>query len=190
MGPSGAGKSTLLNALMGTASWGVASGKTWVNSRPMPLTRLRSIMGYVPQVGAAEHERMLLGCKLAPACWESFCLSAEGADSDAASWSLTQLRMLFEAKAAAVVCAAAAQAQAFLLAGRSCCRLHAIGSCMIFDAMHPKQHVLVTSSRLYLLCLDKCRENCLYHLGATQAQSIDADVAHKIERRGQPCKLW
>ena len=49
MGPSGAGKSTLLYALMGTARYGAARGRLWVNGREMRLARLRRILGYVPQ---------------------------------------------------------------------------------------------------------------------------------------------
>ena len=49
MGPSGAGKSTLLYALMGTARYGSARGRLWINGREMRLARLRRILGYVPQ---------------------------------------------------------------------------------------------------------------------------------------------
>ena len=52
MGPSGAGKSTLLYALMGTARYGRTTGRVWVNTRAIPLQRLRRIVGYVPQVRA------------------------------------------------------------------------------------------------------------------------------------------
>lgn len=50
MGPSGAGKSTLLSVLMGTASGADFQGQVWINGRAMKVSRLRRIMGYVPQV--------------------------------------------------------------------------------------------------------------------------------------------
>lgn len=50
MGPSGAGKTTFLNALMGTVKYGTISGQVWVNGRAMKMSRLRRIMGFVPQV--------------------------------------------------------------------------------------------------------------------------------------------
>ncbi len=50
MGPSGAGKTTFLNALMGTVKYGTISGQVWVNRRAMKMSRLRRIMGFVPQV--------------------------------------------------------------------------------------------------------------------------------------------
>ena len=50
MGPSGAGKTTFLNALMGTVKYGSISGQVWVNGRAMKMSRLRRIMGFVPQV--------------------------------------------------------------------------------------------------------------------------------------------
>lgn len=50
MGPSGSGKSTLLAVLMGTATYGTFTGQVWINNRLMRLSRLRRIMGYVPQV--------------------------------------------------------------------------------------------------------------------------------------------
>ena len=50
MGPSGAGKTTFLNALMGTVKYGTISGQAWVNGRAMKMSRLRRIMGFVPQV--------------------------------------------------------------------------------------------------------------------------------------------
>lgn len=50
MGPSGAGKTTFLNALMGTVKYGTISGQVWVNGRGMKMSRLRRIMGFVPQV--------------------------------------------------------------------------------------------------------------------------------------------
>jgi ABC-type Mn2+/Zn2+ transport system ATPase subunit len=49
MGPSGAGKSTLLYALMGTARYGTTRGRLWINGREIRLSRLRRILGYVPQ---------------------------------------------------------------------------------------------------------------------------------------------
>lgn len=49
MGPSGAGKTTFLNALMGTVKYGTISGQVWVNGRAMKMSRLRRIMGFVPQ---------------------------------------------------------------------------------------------------------------------------------------------
>ncbi|KAL0020410.1 hypothetical protein WJX77_000240 [Trebouxia sp. C0004] len=49
MGPSGAGKTTFLNALMGTVKYGTISGQVWVNGRAMNMSRLRRIMGFVPQ---------------------------------------------------------------------------------------------------------------------------------------------
>ncbi|KAL0037315.1 hypothetical protein WJX79_001603 [Trebouxia sp. C0005] len=49
MGPSGAGKTTFLNALMGTVKYGTISGQVWVNGRAMRMSRLRRIMGFVPQ---------------------------------------------------------------------------------------------------------------------------------------------
>ena len=52
MGPSGAGKTTFLNALMGTVKYGTISGQVWVNGRAMKMSRLRRIMGFVPQVRA------------------------------------------------------------------------------------------------------------------------------------------
>ena len=51
MGPSGAGKSTLLSVLMGTARGADFQGQVWINGRVMRVSRLRRIMGYVPQVG-------------------------------------------------------------------------------------------------------------------------------------------
>ena len=51
MGPSGSGKSTLLAVLMGTATYGTFTGQVWINGRLMKVSRLRRIMGYVPQVG-------------------------------------------------------------------------------------------------------------------------------------------
>ena len=45
-----AGKSTLLYVLMGVAKYGVFTGQVWVNGRQMRVSRLRRIMGYVPQV--------------------------------------------------------------------------------------------------------------------------------------------
>lgn len=53
MGPSGAGKTTFLNALMGTVKYGTISGQVWVNGRAMKMSRLRRIMGFVPQVRSA-----------------------------------------------------------------------------------------------------------------------------------------
>ena len=53
MGPSGAGKTTFLNALMGTVKYGTISGQVWVNGRAMKMSRLRRIMGFVPQVSLA-----------------------------------------------------------------------------------------------------------------------------------------
>lgn len=50
MGPSGSGKSTLLAVLMGTAIYGTFTGQVWINGRLMKVSRLRRIMGYVPQV--------------------------------------------------------------------------------------------------------------------------------------------
>ena len=50
MGPSGAGKTTFLNALMGNVKYGTISGQVWVNRRAMKMSRLRRIMGFVPQV--------------------------------------------------------------------------------------------------------------------------------------------
>ena len=54
MGPSGSGKSTLLAVLMGTATYGTFTGQVWINGRLMKVSRLRRIMGYVPQVGPAK----------------------------------------------------------------------------------------------------------------------------------------
>lgn len=55
MGPSGAGKTTFLNALMGTVKYGTISGQVWVNGRAMKMSRLRRIMGFVPQVTQSHH---------------------------------------------------------------------------------------------------------------------------------------
>ena len=58
MGPSGAGKTTFLNALMGTVKYGTISGQVWVNGRAMKMSRLRRIMGFVPQV-LQQHQCLL-----------------------------------------------------------------------------------------------------------------------------------
>jgi ABC-type multidrug transport system ATPase subunit len=52
MGPSGSGKSTLLAVLMGTATYANSSGQIWINGRLMKVSRLRRIVGYVPQVSS------------------------------------------------------------------------------------------------------------------------------------------
>lgn len=67
MGPSGAGKTTFLNALMGTVKYGTISGQVWVNGRGMKMSRLRRIMGFVPQVRQSPPQHfvcVLLGLKI------------------------------------------------------------------------------------------------------------------------------
>ena len=59
MGPSGSGKSTLLAVLMGTAKYADFEGQVWINGRAMSVSRLRRIMGYVPQ--ASLHTPCRLG---------------------------------------------------------------------------------------------------------------------------------
>ena len=66
MGPSGAGKTTFLNALMGTVKYGTISGQVWVNGRAMKMSRLRRIMGFVPQVSCNIHPFFLLACLALP----------------------------------------------------------------------------------------------------------------------------
>lgn len=75
MGPSGAGKTTFLNALMGTVKYGTISGQVWVNGRAMKMSRLRRIMGFVPQVLLASMLR--LPCPALPChqtCLALICL--------------------------------------------------------------------------------------------------------------------
>lgn len=50
LGPSGCGKTTLLNVLCGKVTNGVSKGRITVNGVPgIPLSRLRNVMGFVPQ---------------------------------------------------------------------------------------------------------------------------------------------
>eukprot|EP00884_Botryococcus_braunii_P009426 jgi/Botrbrau1/18485/Bobra.0072s0065.1 len=68
MGPSGAGKSTLLYCLMGTSTYGRTTGRLWVNGREMRLSRLRRVMGYVPQDDIV-HEDLTVRENLAYSAW-------------------------------------------------------------------------------------------------------------------------
>lgn len=49
MGPSGCGKSTFLNVLCGKATYGRMTGSIRVNGVETPISRLKSVMGFVPQ---------------------------------------------------------------------------------------------------------------------------------------------
>ncbi|KAG2436216.1 hypothetical protein HXX76_006528 [Chlamydomonas incerta] len=49
LGPSGCGKTTFLNVLCGKISTGTLMGQVKINGDAMPVTRLRKIMGFVPQ---------------------------------------------------------------------------------------------------------------------------------------------
>lgn len=72
MGPSGAGKTTFLNALMGTVKYGTISGQVWVNGRAMKMSRLRRIMGFVPQV-CLSSSHCTLRLLLMQACMHALC---------------------------------------------------------------------------------------------------------------------
>ncbi|KAG2452836.1 hypothetical protein HYH02_002182 [Chlamydomonas schloesseri] len=49
LGPSGCGKTTFLNVLCGKITTGTLMGQVKINGDAMPVTRLRKIMGFVPQ---------------------------------------------------------------------------------------------------------------------------------------------
>ena len=82
MGPSGAGKTTFLNALMGTVKYGTISGQVWVNGRAMKMSRLRRIMGFVPQVLQSPcthqslHTRICILKNVLSKAWVSAALAA------------------------------------------------------------------------------------------------------------------
>lgn len=73
MGPSGAGKSTLLYCLMGTSTYGRTTGRLWVNGREMRLSRLRRVMGYVPQACPSPSSPHLLFSGEAEPSLAAFC---------------------------------------------------------------------------------------------------------------------
>jgi len=56
MGPSGAGKTTFMNVLCGKATYGVMSGKVLINGRPIPITSISSVVGFVPQDDIVHNE--------------------------------------------------------------------------------------------------------------------------------------
>ncbi|KAK9803611.1 hypothetical protein WJX72_004863 [[Myrmecia] bisecta] len=68
LGTSGAGKTTFIHALMGRASFGVTTGDVWVNERNIPLSRLRRILGFVPQDDIV-HEDLTVRENLAYSAW-------------------------------------------------------------------------------------------------------------------------
>ena len=53
MGPSGGGKTTLMNALLGRASYGDVTGEIVTNGVQGDLSRIPSLVGFVPQDGNA-----------------------------------------------------------------------------------------------------------------------------------------
>ena len=78
MGPSGAGKSTLLSVLMGTPSGADFQGQVWINGRVMKVSRLRRIMGYVPQVDPASFNVCLQPMQLLENTGRRFWYHIEG----------------------------------------------------------------------------------------------------------------